>query len=315
MGSKKICYDRRTKKYPSYNRGSSDIIKDFPLFMIASMTDFARKAEGAMMWEIRSVNHRYLEITLRLPESLRLLEQPIRENIQHRIKRGKIEAVLKYQPNEVPLSAMTVNSSSLMQLAEVTRTVAQHFPQSHLNLIDVLTWPDILQTEDAVADSAHKLVLTTLQVTLEDLLAAKQREGNDIACCIEKHLSMIQTQLHLIQKRIPIVLQVGYDKMQARFTELALSLDKERLEQEMVWLAQKIDITEECHRLHSHALEVKRVLQQKEAAGRRLDFLAQELHREANTLASKSIDAEVSRAAIELKVQIEQIREQVQNIE
>ena len=252
MGSKKICYDRRTKKYPSYNRGSSDIIKDFPLFMIASMTAFARKAEGAMMWEIRSVNHRYLEITLRLPESLRLLEQPIREHIQHRIKRGKIEAVLKYQPNEVPLSAMTVNSSSLMQLAEVTRTVAQHFPQSHLNLIDVLTWPGILQTEDAVADSAHKLVLTTLQVTLEDLLAAKQREGNDIACCIEKHLSMIQTQLYLIQKRIPIVLQVGYDKMQARFTELALNLDKERLEQEMVWLAQKADIAEELQRADAH---------------------------------------------------------------
>ncbi len=287
--------------------------------MIASMTAFARKSQeanwGAITWEIRTVNHRYLEISIRMPESLRNYEKLVREQIQKSISRGKVEATLKFQPGQdVPFN-ITVNQSLAQQLADAAQSVNGLFPNAQVNMVELLAWPGILQTKDTNLDAAGEGTLELLQQTLSDLVAARQREGDGVKKFIVERLQNIQQGIEVIKKRMPTVVKTGQTKMKARFEELSVNLDKERFEQEMVWLAQKVDIAEELQRLEAHVIEVQRVLKAGDVVGRRLDFLMQELNREANTISSKSVDSEVTQAAIELRVQIEQMREQVQNIE
>lgn len=289
------------------------------LNMISSMTAFARKSQeanwGSITWELRSVNHRYLEISVRMPEPLRHLEKSVREQIQKHINRGKIEAILKFQPGQdVPFN-MTVNESLAGQLATAAQSMKELFPNAQANVMDLLAWPGILQTTDTNMDVVGMALLKLLQQTLSDLVAVRQREGEGVKKFISERLQLVKRYINAVEKRMPSVIKGAQTKIQARFEELSLSLDKDRFEQEMVWLAQKVDIAEELQRLEAHTVEVQRILEKGGVVGRRLDFLMQELNREANTLSSKSVDSEVTQAAMELRVQIEQIREQVQNIE
>ena len=287
--------------------------------MISSMTAFASKTLeahwGSITWEIRSVNHRYLELAVRLPEPLRHLEKMLREAIPKHLHRGKVEVSLKFQPGQTLPCEIMVNQKLAQQLAKAAESLQLLFSHAQFNMMDVLSWPGMLQTKETHLEEVVVAAGALLQTTVEELVEVRQREGEGLQTYIEARLDAIQSYLDQIKPRTSLALQAGYEKMMARFEELTVNLDKERLEQEMVWLANKMDISEELQRLETHTKEVRRVLTQDTVVGRRLDFLLQELNREANTLSNKSTDSAIIQAAIELKVHIEQIREQVQNIE
>lgn len=287
--------------------------------MISSMTAFARKTKdanwGSLVWEVRSVNHRYLEISVRLPEPLRDLEKAVRDQIQKQLYRGKVEAQLKFQPGQDMPFEIVVNEKLARQLASAATPLQQLFSNTQLNTMDLLSWPGILQTKETQMEVVGQAAIVLLKETLAAIVEIRQREGEGIKQYIEKRLANIQKYVDEIKPRMPAALELAREKIISRFEELAVSLDNERLEQEIVWLVNKVDIGEEIQRLEAHAQEVHRVLARDEAVGRRLDFLMQELNREANTLGSKSSDSEITQSVVEIKVQIEQMREQVQNIE
>lgn len=287
--------------------------------MISSMTAFARQSAevqfGTLSWEFRSVNHRYLELALRTPEFFRDIEKMARETIQKRVQRGKVEAILRFQPGEEAPFRIKANVPLLEQLAEAGKTIASYFPASAVNVMDVLSWPGILESKEIDREAVDKQVLRLLDEALATFVESREREGEGIKRFLIDRLLNLEKGVKTIRKAAPAVLENLRSKLMARFEELSLALDKDRLEQEMVWMAQKLDVAEELQRLEAHIKEVDRVLKQGGVAGRRLDFLIQELNREANTLGSKSADAEITQVVVEMKVQIEQMREQVQNIE
>lgn len=287
--------------------------------MIASMTAFAKcsyeTSLGTLKWEIRTVNHRYLEVTLRMPEFLRDFEQSSRVIIQNYLSRGKVETILNFQTGQEASIEVKVNQTLTEQLAKASKTVLSFFPSATVNVMDVLAWPGVLQTKETEVNAMEKAILDLLKSALDECVSVRQREGEKLQVFLEDRLKISKKLITSIKKRMPLLLKAARERMMARFEEFAISLDKERLEQEMLWLAQKMDVSEELQRLETHINEVKRVLDQGEVVGRRLDFLMQELNREANTLGNKSIGIKVSQAVIELKVQIEQMREQIQNIE
>lgn len=287
--------------------------------MVASMTGFARRTKegpwGTLVWEVRSVNHRFLEVGMRLPEALRQAEVAARQQIQKVLKRGKVDGVLKFSPGEKVPFEIVVNKALVQQLANAAKVVAQHFPESQVNQLDVLNWHGVIETKQTEMDIVAENALALLQEVLQDLLDMRQREGQGLKTFIAERLQTLSEQASQIEQRLPSLHQQARDKVVARFAELSLEVESERLEQEMVWLVQKMDVAEEIQRLYAHVTEVTRTLDQGGAIGRRLDFLMQELNREANTLGSKSSDSAVTQAVVELKVQIEQMREQVQNIE
>jgi len=287
--------------------------------MIASMTAFTRKtatmACGSLTWELRAVNHRYLDMSVRLPEAFRHLEKATRDEIQHFIFRGKVEATLKFQPgDEVPFD-MVVNESLLQQLAEAARQVESQFSSVTVNMVDLLNWQGMLETKQKNVEAVDAAVIALLKEVLADFILMRQREGLGIKQFILDRLLSLERHAVTVEARLPMVKQQASDKILKRFSELSIELDSARLEQEMLWLVQKSDVAEELHRLRAHITEVQRVLSGGKVVGRRLDFLMQELNREANTLGSKSADALMTQAVVELKVEIEQMREQVQNIE
>ncbi|MFW0079737.1 MAG: YicC/YloC family endoribonuclease [Coxiella endosymbiont of Haemaphysalis qinghaiensis] len=287
--------------------------------MIASMTAFAKcsyeASWGTLKWEIRTVNHRYLEVTLRMPEFLRDFEQSSRAIIQNYLSRGKVETILNFQTGQEAPIEVKVNQTLTEQLAKACETVLSFFPLATVNVMDVLAWPGVLQTKETEVDVMKKAILDLLKSALDECVSVRQREGEKLQVFLEDRIKISKKLITSIKKRMPLLLKAARERMMARFEEFAISLDKERLEQEMLWLAQKMDVSEELQRLETHINEVKRVLDRGGVVGRRLDFLMQELNREANTLGNKSIGTKVSQAVIELKVQIEQMREQIQNIE
>lgn len=287
--------------------------------MIHSMTGFSCKSLetkwGVLTFEIRSVNHRYLELGVRLPDYCRDLEKSVREHIQKKVQRGKIEVQLRFQPGEAAPFQLIINKPLMAQLAKASKTVTEFFPDSTVDTMTLLSWPGILQTSTENASVMNDQIVALLEMTIEDWLSFRAREGESINQFLRERLSIIQNKCMQIQERMPSVILLSKQKMRARFEELAVTVDSDRLEQELLWLSQKTDIAEELQRIDAHVKEVTRVLGQSEAVGRKLDFLMQELNREANTLGSKSVDAEITQAVVELKVQIEQMREQVQNIE
>lgn len=287
--------------------------------MIASMTAFASRFHensfGILRWEIRTVNHRYLEVTLRMPEFLRDFEQSSREIIQNYLKRGKVEAILSFQISQATSVEVKINQALTEQLAKASATILSLFPSVTVNVMDVLAWPGVLQTKETEVDIMEKTILDLLKSTLDECVSVRQREGKGLQLFLEDRLKISKRLISSIKKRMPMLLRAARERIIARFEECTISLDKERLEQEILWLAQKMDVSEELQRLEMHINEVNLVLDNGEVVGRRLDFLMQELNREINTLGNKSIGIEVSQAVIELKVQIEQMREQVQNIE
>ena len=266
--------------------------------------------------ELRSVNHRYCDITLKIPDHLRFIEADLRSIITAKINRGKIECTLSYKKQAKDGQGFHVNIDAVIALLAATDQIEEHMlaPLS-FSALDVLAFPGITQEPDADKSHLNEAITHLAKQTLEKFLEVREREGAQLKVLIEERCIKMQGFVVLAGQRIPEVLLLIRNKLTDRITELVAQPDFDRLEQELVFLAQKLDITEELDRLDTHITEVLRVLKEKGPVGRRLDFLMQELNREANTLGSKSTDKEMTQIAIELKVLIEQMREQIQNIE
>jgi uncharacterized protein (TIGR00255 family) len=284
-----------------------------------SMTGFACQSVetswGSLLWELKTVNHRFLEVNLRLPDGLKELESAVRLVIQQQVKRGKVDATLKFTPGTDSPYEMVLNEPLLTELAQSSAVLRKFFPDSVINQVDLLQWPGVLAVKEKKSGQVNEAALHLLDKTIVELQSSREREGASIAVFLKERLAAISVCAAQIEVAMPKIREQVRAKTLARFAELSLEVNSERLEQEMVWLVQKIDVAEELQRLGAHVSEFLRVLQEGSVIGRRLDFLTQELNREANTLGSKSLVSAVTQASVELKVQIEQIREQVQNIE
>lgn len=286
--------------------------------MIYSMTAFARrelKADwGSAVWEIRSVNQRYLETSFRLVEQFRGLEPVLRERFRKSLQRGKVECTLRFMPAVGASSALNVNQELAAAVIEAAENLPVAGPAS-LSRLEVLQWPGVVASAETDMDAINADLLAEFDLTLKDFIASRADEGVNLGDMIEQRLVGIEGQVALVTERMPEVLAWQQDKIRSRFEEAQIELDSTRVEQELVLLAQKIDVAEELDRLVSHVGETRKILRKGGAVGRRLDFMMQEFNRESNTLGSKSISAEITQAAVELKVLIEQMREQIQNIE
>ncbi|HBZ94448.1 MAG TPA: YicC family protein [Pseudomonas sp.] len=287
--------------------------------MVHSMTAFARNeqatAHGALSWELRSVNHRYLEPHLRLPEAFRDLEGAAREALRQGLSRGKVECTLRFA-EESAGKQLQVDSERARQLITAAEQVAALIQQpAPLNPLEVLAWPGVLVADSDDPQALNAAAMKLFDQALGELKASRAREGAELAKLLNERLDSILDEVAALRELVPQMLAGQRQKIETRFAEMQAELDPQRLEQELVLLAQKSDVAEELDRLSTHVSEVRRVLKAGGAAGRRLDFLMQELNREANTLGSKAFDPRSTQAAVNLKVLIEQMREQVQNIE
>lgn len=285
-----------------------------------SMTAFARQESaqewGSVTWEIKSVNHRYLEPHFRLPEALRAIEHALRERLRKQLHRGKIEVSAHVQVSPGESQASAINTELVRSLADALQQVQATVKEATApSALEILAWPGVMQQQSIDQDRVQATALEQFDLALEQLKASRLREGIDLKGFIEQRLSAIEQQVIQVRALMPTIIAGQRDKLQTRLQELSAELNAERLEQEIVLVAQKADVDEELDRLDTHIAEVRRTLTQKGSIGRRLDFLMQELNREANTLSSKSIVSETTQAAVELKVLIEQMREQIQNIE
>ncbi|MEE2733634.1 YicC/YloC family endoribonuclease [Ketobacter sp.] len=288
--------------------------------MIRSMTAFSRKEHtapwGTLSWELRSVNHRYLEVHPRLPDTLRDLENPVREALRHSLSRGKVECTLKLKSEHVTPVSLEINETFVKQLLEAAHKLGNLTGESGtLSVTSLLNWPGVVATPETDQSEIQQAALSLLKEALKEFIANREREGQVLNTIIGERLDGIDQQVAIVRQHLPEILQAQKEKLKARLEEISANVDQDRLEQEIVYLAQKTDVDEELDRLETHVKEVRRTLKQGGAVGRRLDFLMQELNREANTLGSKSINTLTTQAAVELKVLIEQMREQIQNIE
>ena len=288
--------------------------------MTCSMTSFSRvqakDEHGELTWEIRSVNHRYLETLLRLPEELRALDPVVREHITRRLGRGKVDCLLRFTPSASDTAGVRVNERLARHIIKAASDIGvllhdRTSPRS----MDILRWPGVLELEEQDLTPVQRKAGELLDQAINGLIEARQREGERLAELIVQRCAAMREEVLKARDLMPRILQGVKDRLRARLVEVSQELDEGRLEQEMALLAQRLDVDEEMDRLLTHLDEVENVLKRTEPVGRRLDFLMQELNREANTLASKSNDVEVTRVGVELKVLIEQMREQVQNIE
>lgn len=287
--------------------------------MIQSMTGYSvasgESPHGAVNLELRSVNHRFLDLQFRLPEELRVIEPGLRELIASRLARGKVECRLGFVETHKRASS-PLNTALLAQLTGLELEVRRVFPEATpLAVADVLRWPGMLGPEELPVGELQEVCFDLLKRALSELVATRSREGEKLKQLLLERVGAMEKKIWEVKPRIPQLIARHQEKLTARLNEALATLDEERVRQEIALYAGKIDVDEELSRLSTHLLEVKRVLDRGGAAGKRLDFLMQELNREANTLGAKSLDVEVSQAAMELKVLIEQMREQIQNIE
>ena len=288
--------------------------------MIASMTAFGRTEEtgdiGYILWELRSVNHRYLDINTRLPEDLRMLESSVRERISSRIKRGKIDCTLRFDPVTTSNEGLSINEELVAALINTAESVTGKLTDADkIDPFSVLRWPGVINRETLDTDTLEGPLMTQLDTTIDLLIQTRLREGEKLKSIIMERCNSAKKIAGDLQQALPGINASLRERLVSKAKELNIELDKERLEQEVLLLVQKHDIDEELDRLYTHINEVMRVLDSDEPVGRRLDFLMQELNREANTVGSKTTHIESSNASVELKVLIEQMREQVQNIE
>jgi uncharacterized protein (TIGR00255 family) len=288
--------------------------------MIRSMTGFAAVAADlpgvALTVELRSVNHRFLDLQLRLPDELRGLETTLRERILAGLKRGKVECRITLGRPAAGAAGLAVDLARVAELVQAAADVARNAPGAvPLSVGEILRWPGVLAEPGVppaeLAGHAGKLVAEALA----DFSASRTREGTKLVATLVERCDAIEAQIARVAPRIPAIHAAFNEKLGARLREAGLDADQDRLKQELALFATKVDVAEELSRLATHVAEVRRVLAAGGSAGKRLDFLMQELHREANTLGSKSVDAELSQASLEIKVLIEQMREQVQNLE
>ncbi|ACL32891.1 YicC/YloC family endoribonuclease [Glaesserella parasuis] len=287
--------------------------------MIYSMTAFAhlelKKEWGNAVWEIRSVNQRFLETYFRLPEAFRNLEMTLRERLRTTLTRGKVECSLRIELNANQNNGLALNQEYAKQVISSLQWLKETAQEGEINLVDILRFPGVVDNQNQDLDQISQDLLYGFEQILTEFIAMRGREGANLQALIQQRLDAIATEATKVQAQMPSVLQWQKDRLQQRFDELNLQLDPQRLEQEMVLLAQKVDVAEELDRLQLHVKETTSILKKGGAVGRKLDFMMQELNREANTLASKSINADVTNSAVELKVLIEQMREQIQNLE
>jgi len=284
------------------------------------MTAFARRdlqAEwGSLAWEIRSVNHRYLELFIRLPEELRPIENKIREQARKKLGRGKVECGLRFTPASHSSSGLQLDDQLAQQVATAAKQIAHHIDNAaRVDPMEILAWPGVIQSESFDSELIQQQAIQLFQQALEELVDTRSREGGRLKEMIQQRCDTMNPLVAQAKTEMPKVIELTRQKFRERLEEFLEQADENRLEQELALQAQKLDIDEEMDRLTTHLDEVERILKKGGAVGRRLDFLMQELHREANTLGSKSSHIETTRIAVEMKVLIEQIREQVQNIE
>jgi len=283
------------------------------------MTAFARfdvqETWGQLCWELRSVNHRYLDVSIRLPEDFRSHEITIRERVIEHLKRGKVDCTLYFQANKNGSAGWHINQALVQQLWEAVQQIqAVTGNLAPPNPIEILRWQGVLEADTVDMEKIGEAVLQHFDTALAQLVTHREREGVQLAALIEQRCDGIAAEVEPIRADLPIILQAQRERLQTRLAEL-VELNSERLEQEMLIFAQKMDVAEELDRLDTHLTEIRQTLTQDQAIGRRLDFLVQELHREANTLGAKSNHINTTRHAVEIKVLIEQMREQTQNIE
>ena len=287
--------------------------------MIYSMTAFAhleiKKEWGNAVWEIRSVNQRFLETYFRLPEAFRHLEMGLRERLRNSLTRGKVECSLRVELAQASNNKIALNNDYAEQVITSLKTLQSIAGEGEINLVDVLRYPGVVDTQSQDLDQIDQDLLAGFEQILADFIAMRGREGANLQAIIQQRLDSIAEIAQSVQQQMPEVLQWQKDRLQQRFEELNLQLDPQRLEQEMVLTAQRVDVAEELDRLQLHVKETSSILKKGGAVGRKLDFMMQELNRESNTLASKSINADITNSAVELKVLIEQMREQIQNLE
>ena len=288
--------------------------------MVHSMTAFSRqqleREWGSLTWEIRSVNHRYLEPNIRLPENFRSLENPIRKQLRDKLYRGKIECQLKLRTVEANQIDWQLNLDLISQLTRANSEINNNIEGDYqLSSLDILKWPGVISDQSIDEELFNKEALELFEKALDDLMVVREREGATLRDMVLKRIASIQDIIDSIQAKMPSIILKQKENLLNKLEELKAEFEPTRLEQEITVLAQKADVDEELDRLNSHLQEVKRVLDSNGQIGRRLDFLMQELNREANTLSSKSIVVETTQNAVELKVLIEQMREQIQNIE
>lgn len=286
-----------------------------------SMTAFARIENqthwGNIVCELRSVNHRYLDLSLRLPEIFYPFEMQIREQIRRDIQRGKVELYLRIKTEEMVNTEIRINRSLVTALYQATSAVNElfHLKTNQINALEILNWPGVLMVAKIDMEQAQKDITEMLEKLLIEFAAVRAREGQELKKLFLERLEKMQIQLRTVRDHLPEIELAQRNKLIERFHLAKVELEPSRLEQELVLFAQKIDVSEELDRLSAHITEVTRVLNTEGAVGRRLDFLMQELNREANTLGAKSVNVATTRASVELKVLIEQMREQVQNVE
>ena len=287
--------------------------------MIQSMTAYARiehKAQwGTASWEIRSVNQRYLETYLRLPEQFRSFEPVLRDRLRKRLSRGKVEVNLRYELADNSNNELQLNQALAKQLLGAATWLKQEAGQGDVNLTDILRWPGVLASGEQDMDAIGADLMTAFDSAIDQFIEARGREGEAIKDMLLTRLDGVSEQIAVVREHMPKVMEYQREKLTNRLAEIKGELDPARIEQEMVLLAQKQDVAEEMDRLEAHVAEARRILKKGGSEGRRLDFMMQEFNRESNTLASKSISTEITSAAVELKVLIEQMREQIQNVE
>ncbi|EKT0593561.1 YicC/YloC family endoribonuclease [Morganella morganii] len=287
--------------------------------MIRSMTAFARQEVkrpwGTAAWELRSVNQRYLETYIRLPEQLRSLEPVIRERLRQRLTRGKVECNLRFDLSSNAQSGLSMNEDLAKQLVAAANWVKNYSHEGEINPLEILRWPGVMSAQEQDLDTISEELLAALDDTITAFIDAREREGAALKTLIEQRLDGVSEEVRKVRAQMPDILLWQRERLQSKLDDAQIQVDPNRLEQELILLAQRIDVAEELDRLDAHVKETHNILKKKEAVGRRLDFMMQEFNRESNTLASKSINADITSSAIELKVLIEQMREQIQNIE
>ena len=287
--------------------------------MIRSMTAFAAcervAISGQLSCELRSVNHRFLELSMRLPEELRPAESALRERVSQKLSRGKVDLSMRLKVGHNVRPELALNTELIEQLALLVRRLHAQFPSMTIDFIELLRYPGVVEDGGIDQLGLQADALALIDQTLAEFVAAREREGANLAAAMHERLDAIERIAAQVKEWLPEIRAALRARLDQRLADLKQPLDPGRLEQEVVLNLQKIDVDEELDRLASHVAEARRVLSLPEAVGRRLDFLMQEFNREANTLGSKSVDARTTQAAVDLKVLIEQLREQVQNLE
>ncbi|MET2953835.1 YicC/YloC family endoribonuclease [Vibrio harveyi] len=288
--------------------------------MIYSMTAYARKEVkgdwGSAVWEIRSVNQRYLETYFRMPEQFRALEPVLRERFRKRLARGKVECNLRFEANPAAKAELSINEALANQVIKAAEQVMHMTGElSRINPFQVMQWPGVMETPEQNMDEVNKELLAAFDEAINEFIDARGREGDNMKALIEQRLEAITAEVVKVRARMPEILEWQRERLFSKFEDAKVELDPSRVEQELILLAQKSDVAEELDRLDSHVKETTNILKKGGAVGRRLDFMMQEFNRESNTLASKSISTDITASGVELKVLIEQMREQIQNIE